>query len=265
MRMDTWNTEFFEPGVPMLEAAPIVLVRGDHEKCERAGRGYFRFLDPGPFRTCTEFSDPYALDFRELQLVVMDTVQAEDTSLSPDVVIDRYAADFERAAKLARGETWLLSHRPIWALRPKPAPGSQTETDACDNQTIPPLTTEPINMTVQDALAESRLMGRLPRAVELVLTAHIHVGEVLSFTGRRPPQMVVGISGTKLLPAVTHDLVGQEIDGETITHATMVSVHGFFGFKPGRKGGWRVHVLDAEGERVTRCRLADKSVRCLAQ
>ncbi len=263
MRMDTWDVEFFEPAAPMLEAAPLLLVRGDHEKCERAGRGYFRFLDPFGMRACTDFSAPYTLNFDGLQLVVMDTVQAEDTSLSPDAVIERYAQDFERAGELATGDTWLISHRPIWALRPAAAPGSTTRKDQCENQTIPRrLVVQDINVTVQEALASSRLAGRLPPAVDLVLTAHIHVGEVLSFTGSRPPQMVVGISGTKLLPAVTEGLVGQVIDGEKITHATMISVHGFFGFQPRREGGWDVEVLDAGGASVSQCRVNDRDARC---
>jgi hypothetical protein len=98
--------------------------------------------------------------------------------------------------------------------------------------------------------------------VDLVLTAHIHVAEVLSFTGGRPPQMVVGISGTKLLPAVTEGLVGKVIDGETITHATMISVHGFFGFQPRQAGGWGVEVLDAGGASVSRCSVNGKDARC---
>jgi hypothetical protein len=245
-RMDTWNVEFFEPGRPMLEAAPLVLVRGDHEKCERAGGGYFRFLDPFGLRACADFEDPYLLDFQGLRLVVMDTVQADDTEpLSPQVVIDRYADDFELAARIAPPGTWLMSHRPIWALRPK-ADGS-TDTDECDNQTIPDqLALDKINMTVQEALTESRLHGRLPRSVDLVLTAHIHVGEVLSFTGRRPPQMVVG----------------KEIDGETVTHATMLSVHGFFGFTPVGQRAWAVEVVDVEGEPVAECGLDDKVAIC---
>ena len=102
----------------------------------------------------------------------------------------------------------------------------------------------------------------MPPAVDLVLTAHIHVGEVLSFTGGRPPQIVVGISGTKLLPAVTEGLVGQLIDGEAVTHATMISFHGFFGFQPGHEGGWGVEVLDVGGTSVFRCRVNDMDARC---
>ena len=262
MRMDTWDADFFEPATPMLEAAPLVLIRGDHEKCGRAGRGYFRFLDPFGMRSCTDFGAPYALDFDGLQMVVMDTVQAEDTSLSPDVVIARYAQDFARAGELATGDTWLISHRPIWAFRPAAPPDSMTRKDECENQTIPPLVVQDINVTVQQALASSSLAGSLPPAVDLVLTAHIHVGEVLSFTGGRPPQMVVGISGTKLLPAVTEGLVGRVIDGEAVTHATMISVHGFFGFQPAQAGGWSVEVLDAGGASVSRCKVNGKDARC---
>jgi len=263
MRMATWNAEFFDPGKPMLEAAPIVFVRGDHEKCERAGSGYFRFLDGSPLQPCTDFSDPYALDFEGLQLVVMDTVQAEGTSLSPELVVDRYARDFEQAAKLATGNTWLVSHRPIWALRPAPAAGAATTTDACDNQTIPDeLIVQDLSVTVQHALARSTLEGRLPDEVDLVLTGHIHLGEVLSFTGRRPPQMVVGISGTKLLPSVSTDLVGKEIAGERITHALLLSAHGFFGFDPQPHDVWRADVRDVAGASLATCKVGDKVASC---
>ncbi len=129
---------------------------------------------------------------------------------------------------------------------------------------IPPLAVENINVTTQEALAASGLAGSLPPAVDLVLTAPIHVGEVLSFTGRRPPQKVVGISGTKLLPAVTKGLEGTVIDGETVTHAMMVSVHGFFGFVPRQRGAWSVNVLDVGGASVSKCRMDDKNVRCRA-
>ncbi len=264
MRMKTWEKEFFKPGRPMLEAAPIVLVRGDHEKCERAGRGFFRFMGIDDSLVCTDFSDPYALRFQGLHLVVMDTVQADDTTLSANVVINRYADDFESAARLARPGSWLMSHRPIWALRPAPEnPPDDPVTDECKNQDIPTLlTVENINVTAQKALATSHLKGVLPDAVDLVLTAHIHVGEVLSFTGGRPPQMVVGISGTKLLPAVTEGLVGMEIDRETVTAATMISVHGFFGFEPNGRNEWDVEVLDTRGANITSCELADKHAAC---
>ncbi len=252
MRLETWMADFFDPATPMLEAAPNVFIRGDHEKCERAGQGYFRFLDPRPFDGgCTDFSDPYALYFQGLQLVIMDTVQAEDLEedLSTEVVLDRYAADFEAARELVGPNTWLASHRPIWGLRPA------QENDGS-------LELQKVNASVQEALARSQLRGKLPAGVQLVLTSHIHVAEVLSFTGDRPPDIVVGTGGTKLLPAVTEGLEGTLIDGEYVTHGTMLSRHGFFTFRPRGRNAWRANILGEIGQLLARCRLANKEAIC---
>jgi len=247
MRLATWNADYFTPAAPMLEAAPIVFVRGDHEQCERAGRGFFRFLDPFPRRECSDFTDPYSLDFDGLQLMVMDTVQAGDTRalLSPDVVIERYRQHFERVRQLVTGNTWLISHRPIWAVRPTTPDGSDVEV---------------LNVTVQQALSHP-----LPPAVDVVLTGHVHLGEVLNFTGDRPPQVVVGTGGTLLLPDVTRDIVGMEIDGQFVTHATIVSLHGFFTFERQRHRAWKIAIRDDTGRTVAVCQLARRLVFCLGK
>ena len=43
---DAWNADFFAPAAPLLAAAPLVVARGNHENCNRAGQGWFRLLDP---------------------------------------------------------------------------------------------------------------------------------------------------------------------------------------------------------------------------
>ncbi len=242
MRFATWDADYFTPAAPLLAAAPVVFVRGDHEQCERAGGGFFRFLDPF-LRYCMDFSDPYALDFAGLRLVVMDTVQAGDIAPSPQVVVERYRQDFERVRQLAREQTWLVSHRPIWAVRPTVADGSKVEA---------------LNVTVQQALS-----GPLPPAIDLVLSGHIHLAEVLSFAGPRPPQVVVGTGGTKLLPEVSTDIVGkEEIDGEVVTDATIISTHGFVTFQPRRPHDWTMTLWDASGSERAVCQLAEKSAAC---
>src|SRR5688500_7103323 len=81
VRWEAREADFYEPAAPMLSSAPIVFVRGDHEQCDRAGAGFFRFLHPFRMRQCLDFTKPYAIDFKGLQLIVMDTVQAIDTAL----------------------------------------------------------------------------------------------------------------------------------------------------------------------------------------
>lgn len=72
----------------------------------------------------------------------------------------------------------------------------------------------------------------------------------------------MGTGGTRLLPAVTTDIVGREIDGEVVTHATIVSTHGFVTFQPWDDKAWDMTILNASGGRVAVCRLADKSASC---
>jgi len=269
LRLETWNADYFDVAGPMLEAAPMVFVRGDHEKCERAGGGFFRFLYPLAQDVCSDFSAPYALDFEGLQLVVMDTIYADDTVAKPLEVIAQYSGDFEVVRELVTRDTWLLSHRPIWAFRPFVKAEDLDMSNGCRNLVRPHavVTSKPKNVSVQAALAASSLRGRLPKGVELVLTGHVHLSEALGFTGGRPPEMLSGRGGTLLLPAPDESLVGERIPDDPLTgeyvieSLIVVEDHGFMGLRK-RRHGWRVEMLGAEGQRLARCRFGDKPLRC---
>jgi hypothetical protein len=45
----SWQADFYAPAAPLLAAAPIVLVRGNHEDCLRAGLGWLRLQGPSGF------------------------------------------------------------------------------------------------------------------------------------------------------------------------------------------------------------------------
>ena len=156
-----------------------------------------------------------------------------------------------------------MSHRPIWAFRPA-ATDEDPQKDACENFiNEPTLTLDEINLTTQEALRDSSLSGLLPPEIDLVLVSHAHVGEVLSFAGPRAPQIVVGISGTKLLPAVpSEDLVSLEIDGDVVEDALMLSDHGFFGFEPESGNRWQSTIIGADGDELARCTIGDRSADC---
>src|SRR5207237_1175894 len=65
----TWEEEFFRPARPLLLAAPWVMVRGNHENCDRAGAGWiYLFGLPGQQTTedaCEHDLEPYSLAFGE--------------------------------------------------------------------------------------------------------------------------------------------------------------------------------------------------------
>ncbi|MFX8848454.1 hypothetical protein ABTM68_19140, partial [Acinetobacter baumannii] len=86
----------FAPAKPLLEAAPWIVARGNHETCSRGGQGWWRLLDPRPLesaRDCNDpandakgdYSPPYAVSLGErAQVVVMDLSHAGTTPYMSD-------------------------------------------------------------------------------------------------------------------------------------------------------------------------------------
>lgn len=68
-----------------------------------------------------------------------------------------------------------------------------------------------INETLQPSTGNS-----LPAGITLVLAPHIHFFEILDFEGERPPQLVVGNSGTELDSPVSEPLAGMEIGRDIV-------------------------------------------------
>jgi hypothetical protein len=195
-----WNADFFAPATPLLTAAPWIMVRGNHENCDRGGEGWMRFLSPVPYQACgnqlyrtatssvlanNRTADAYRIDLDpSLTLVVADNAGHEDyrpASATPqDIDIFRSTL----AALLTLPQTrpaWLLLHRPIWydLLQASAEPNA-----------------------LQLVLAKT-----LPANVQFVWSGHEHAFETINFSptadpanypAGRPAQVVVGTGGTQL-------------------------------------------------------------------
>jgi hypothetical protein len=112
----TWLADFFTPAAPLLSAAPWVTVRGNHELCNRGGQERRRLLDPHIASSeCTAFSDPYVPHLGGLNLLVLDSADADDFS-APAEKVAAYATQLAGLLKVASSHAWLLTHRPVWAL-----------------------------------------------------------------------------------------------------------------------------------------------------
>src|SRR5215831_602265 len=80
-----WDADFFTPSKPLLETAPWIMVRGNHETCGRAGEGWFRFLNaPKPGSKCQETSDFYVVSYGNMGFVVMDSAAVPDATGGDD-------------------------------------------------------------------------------------------------------------------------------------------------------------------------------------
>ena len=110
-----WEEDFFKAAGPLLGAAPWAMTRGNHELCDRAAQGWFRFLDTRNFpkagavyaktdepeydgtdgaatnfkyvrgssfnvaKNCSQYVDPVTVLLGDLQLVLIDVGMMNDT------------------------------------------------------------------------------------------------------------------------------------------------------------------------------------------
>jgi hypothetical protein len=154
---------FFLPARLLLETAPWVFVRGNHEECERGGLGWVRTLDPYPYDPkagrdgCLKTADLFVADIGGVSVVVMDTASArEERADEQEAAL--YREQFKSVAKLApSGIVWLAFHRVIWSTDGTEVP----EKSGGDNKTL--------------ALAAK---GNIPGNVQLMLNGHQHKFEV---------------------------------------------------------------------------------------
>jgi hypothetical protein len=219
-------------------AAPLVLIRGNHETCSRAGDGWFRYLDARPApAACKDSTEPWVVGFDAMQLAMMDVASLE--SRNGDPLTELFAAQIESLAGGLTEPSWIVAHRTFWGY------GADDDTGELTTPT----------KELQDAV---RKVG-LPGAVELLVGAHIHLAEVLDFGGERPPQLVVANGGTQLVPRVEPP---RQIDGVDIRSQEVIYQYCFVGMTAQRDGGWTISFRDVDGREIERCGLRGKRVRC---
>ena len=239
----TWHTDFFAPAAPLLQAAPWVFVRGNHETCDREGRGWFRLLDPRPFAAdCERYTEPYAIPLADRDLIVLDSAEAHDFAARADRVAI-YAAQFEAVAALAGREAWLLTHRPLWAV------GHAGEEAGVER------------LFHTNTVLQAASQDRLPPTVLLVLSGHLHLFEALSFADARPPQWVVGNGGTLLDPRIQSTLAGVEVGGTTISSGATLDRFGYLTIEPDASG-WAATLRTVHGLPAASCMLESSPLTC---
>ena len=234
----TWNAELFDPGAPLLAAAPWIMTRGNHELCSRGGKGWFRLLDPHPAHAdCTDRTDPYWLAVGGLSLLMFDNSAADDFLAPPDKVAF-YAAQLAPVLAKAPPHAWLAMHRPLWAM-------AQGE-----------LTGMTSNQTMQAAIR-----GQVPANLDLVLSGHLHDFLSYEFGPERPAQLVVGTGGDTLLPLAKAPIVGAEIDGMPVRRGFADGRFSYFVMER-TDSGWDGTLYGVDDVVLARCRLAGREIDC---
>ena len=264
---DAWDSDFFTPARPLLAAAPWIFVRGNHESCNRAGQGWWRFLDFRPRiagRDCNsasddergDFSDPYSVPLSgDTQIVVFDSSRVGVKALLPsDPMYRNYSAELGMAFALARDvahNLW-VSHHPILGFAPdtsRPAPAVY-----------------PGNEALQSVLAPINGPNLFPPNVQTLISGHNHLFEMVSFVSPHPTQLISGNGGTSAdaplprpLPRGASVAPGTDID--TIASSNR---YGFMVLErePGNDDVWRIEARDVSGHPMSVCILRHGKTRC---
>ena len=197
---DAWAADFFAPATPLLAAAPWVMVRGNHEVCNRAGQGWYRYLDPNPFdntdvKTCDNpandntgnFNDPWAVSLGDTQLIAFDSANVQKTAYSPPA-FQPYTAELAEAAALTANTNMLnifAVHHPVLGYT------------AANPPTVG-------NAALQSVMNAAFPGNYYPPNVGLAIHGHVHDFQALNFASNHPATFVAGNGGDNLdsaLPA----------------------------------------------------------------
>jgi hypothetical protein len=196
---DAWMADFFTPAAPLLAAAPWLMVRGNHEVCNRAGQGWYRYLDPAPFdttdvKTCDNaandsagnFNDPWAVSFGDTQFVAFDSSNAAKTAYVP-AAFQPYTSELAEAAALAPASLLNIFavHHPVLGYT------------AANPPTVG-------NAALQSVMNAAFPNNYYPPNIGIAIHGHVHDFQALNFSSNHPATFVAGNGGDNLdsaLPA----------------------------------------------------------------
>jgi hypothetical protein len=189
---ETWNADFFAPAAKLLAAMPLALARGNHESCDKSWRGWFYYLDPRPWTgACDSYSPPYVIKLGSFELVVFDSSETSEDAVE-EKQVSKFAAQL---SDLHVTNAWLVAHHPFWGFK----------------SGIAGKPSAPLSAPLQEAWKRAA-----PKGINLILSGHVHLFELILYDNQRPTQLVAGGGGTNLALPITPSLNGIAVRGSTV-------------------------------------------------
>lgn len=241
----SWRMDFFDPAQPLLDVAPWVFARGNHETCSRGWKGWFRMLEAGPMPAqCNEVSEPFVVPIGGGALHVFDSSISEDRHASPNVVAV-VRRQLETLPRNARPTDWIVTHRPFWGEAPVFSLGPLGVFNVGLNRT-------------EQAAAKGEDLS----SIGLILSGHIHHFASFDFGPARPAQLVVGTGGDPSEPFDKHSPHAGSVYIDEMTAETLTfQQYGYF-LLIRAKTGWTGVFKDLDGKVAARCTLVARKLDC---
>ncbi len=239
---DVWKADFFAPADQLLRTAPWIFTRGNHEECNRGGKGWSRTLDPyafDPEKGCAGIGAPFMAALESFNIAVMDVSTADEESVN-STQVKQFSDQLMAIGKMSDRPTWLALHRPIWSAE-----------EIKDGK--------PIGFNQTLAAAAKSL---IPANVIALFSGHHHSFQVLNYEGSLPPQIVSGHGGDYLDSGIPINPANMVINGVTVKSG--FNQPNEFGFAMMEKDGnnWKLTNYNKFGKKLKSCALRDRQVTC---
>lgn len=253
-----WQQDFFKPAQPLLNSAPWVFARGNHELCSRAGEGWFYLLDSnspllGKYAnqlscpkannpTPTIFSQPYIVNLDKANILVLDSTNACDSGL---LNLEQYQNQFQLAKRMLttqpNGFNILQTHRPLFGF------DELAQVGVCgDNQNS---TLCPMSQTLQQA----NLLTGLSDDLQLVISGHMHRFQSVNFDdSTRPAQLIVGTSGVSLAGNYPKQATQLE-EGKEKIYINGISEYGYLKLLLSPEAAWTANLISTKSKVLLAC------------
>ena len=231
----SWLADVFVPMRPIFSAAPLVVVRGNHESCQGGGVGYFRFFDPhlGNVQLCSPVPK---LDAQGQQIIkTIETIvdgkpviySYPQWKTAPDTVTDTWSTAFKvgagrylRLAVVDSAYGWDYEVAPIWkglnvqyrAAHDLTAATQLIKGKVPENWLLSHQPQFGVDCAPEDFSPLCKWVSETQTAAaygllghyNLLLSSHIHLAQAVQIPGQ-PGQMIVGNGGSSLQPEGIED------------------------------------------------------------
>ena len=195
---ESWKVDFLNAGSQFFNSAPIIFTRGNHESCERGGKGWAVLLHPSEnFKECEKHNNPYTIETNNLRFLILDSAYAIDSeSLSKkqtdeeyNKLLDSYKKDFNKLAEKIddKKQNIMVVHKALYSKEQR----KYLIDEIYD-----------LNYMLHEAMTKSDFKFKLPE-LDIVLSGHTHTAllldlEIDSASKKRMYQIVSGNGGAKL-------------------------------------------------------------------
>lgn len=188
---EAWYADWFEPAKNTLPQSSFLFVRGNHENCDRAYEGWFRYLDPYPFspEKCENLVPSWSLNAGPMRFFIFDSSSGEDIFTNQSIA-DAFEKQFDKLTQDSSDKpTWFLTHRPLWRSPKK----------------------EFLTLKSHGNLTQIEAFGdKFPSNVTTIVSGHIHIAQIL-LMDNVPDQIIVG-NGGALLHAQDQEPIYQNVE-----------------------------------------------------